>query len=259
MADTAEEEISLLVDELIQLTGETCRIKILLDEKKPLRRGIFITVGTKRSVWLPFKYESLPNFCFGCGIMAHIVKDCNDMMKQWKDIREDNFPYSIALKAESSLLGRESLRLGKTDKKFAEQCVYTGEEEDRITSLVTIGENNIGKCDDRKESVDVEARVNIVEMKLQRTHKKSKWTRQSKKGQIDDVLMQTNNCKRKSSSFERATDGECNNNIQVTKKIRAEVIDASTSFKERKEIYRSGEVPDYAKRQLNLERPRELD
>ncbi|KAH1091386.1 hypothetical protein J1N35_018643 [Gossypium stocksii] len=152
------------------LQGETCRIKILLDERKPLRIGIFITVGTKRSVWLPFKYELLSNFCFGwCGIMGYIVKDCNDVMKQGKYIREDNIPYSIALKAESSLLGRESLRLGKTDKKFTEQRVYTGEEEDWSTSLVTIGENNIGSKEKGTVHTNVMTEKNMWMLKHEST------------------------------------------------------------------------------------------
>ncbi|KAH1066732.1 hypothetical protein J1N35_031719 [Gossypium stocksii] len=124
------------------IKGEICRLKILLDARKPLRRGIFIVVGNTRKAWLPFKYESLPNFYFSCGIMGHIAKDCNGITKQVKNIGDNDLPYSIALKAESNLKGRESLQLGKTEKKFMEQCLYTGEEEDRITSMVTLLKDN---------------------------------------------------------------------------------------------------------------------
>ncbi|MBA0753281.1 hypothetical protein Gogos_021420 [Gossypium gossypioides] len=41
---------------------------------------------------------------------------------------EDDLPYSLVLKAESSLLGRESLKFGFSSKKTMNQCYYTGDK-----------------------------------------------------------------------------------------------------------------------------------
>ncbi|KAK5785971.1 hypothetical protein PVK06_040595 [Gossypium arboreum] len=106
--------------------------------------------GATRRVWLSFKYKSLPNFCFGYGIMSHIVKDCTDTIKQGKFLGDGDLPYSIALKAESKLMRRESLQLGTIEKKSTEQCIYTGEDDERTSSL-----------DILKEVYDTSAKVKL--------------------------------------------------------------------------------------------------
>ncbi|KAK5793418.1 hypothetical protein PVK06_034564 [Gossypium arboreum] len=121
-----------------EIQNEICRIKVLVDARKPLRRGIFVAVGDKRQVWLPFKYESLPNFCFGCGIIGHNVKDCTELLAKKGAVGEDVFPYSIALKAESNMVRRESLQLNSSRKNFMAQCLYTGDEDERGKRTGTI-------------------------------------------------------------------------------------------------------------------------
>ncbi|KAK5825278.1 hypothetical protein PVK06_020092 [Gossypium arboreum] len=126
-----------------EIKNEVCRLKVQLDAWKPLRRGIFIIVGDQRRVWLPFKYESLPNFCFGYRIMRYVMKECTEISKLGKELGEDNLPYSLVLKAESNLVGRESLQLGVSGRKFAEQCLYTRETDERDKSKVKLAEDII--------------------------------------------------------------------------------------------------------------------
>ncbi|MBA0822173.1 hypothetical protein Goarm_018987, partial [Gossypium armourianum] len=121
-----------------EIKNEACRLKVQLEAQKPLWRGIFIAIGDQRRVWLPFKYESLLNFCFGCGSMGHVAKECTEISKLRKEIREDDIPYSLALKAGSNLVGKESLQLGVSGRKFMEQCLYTGEKEEWDTSKINL-------------------------------------------------------------------------------------------------------------------------
>ncbi|MBA0735263.1 hypothetical protein Gogos_019127 [Gossypium gossypioides] len=90
-----------------ELIGDFCHIKVELDVQKPLRRGIFILAGSQQNLWVPFKYENLPGFCFGCGRMAHGIKECNDTLADFKELLEDDLPFSLALKAESNLMGKD--------------------------------------------------------------------------------------------------------------------------------------------------------
>lgn len=46
------------------------RLRVNLDVRKPLRRGIFIKYAKEERSWLSFQYEKLPNFCFFCGKMG---------------------------------------------------------------------------------------------------------------------------------------------------------------------------------------------
>ena len=54
----------------------TLRARVFLDVEKPLVRFVPITLcGLKR---YPVVYEKLPDFCFLCGIMGHLAKECGD-------------------------------------------------------------------------------------------------------------------------------------------------------------------------------------
>lgn len=57
-----------------EIMGEYYRIRIMINAKKPLRRGLFVETSDRDKVWLVFKYENLPIFCFGCGTIGHGVK-----------------------------------------------------------------------------------------------------------------------------------------------------------------------------------------
>ncbi|MBA0696015.1 hypothetical protein Goari_002603, partial [Gossypium aridum] len=78
--------------------GKFCRLKIKIDVQKPLRRGIFVNTGNQDK---PEEREKV----------------------------EDEQPYSVALKAESNLLGKESQRFGSVTKKSMKQRYYTGKAD----------------------------------------------------------------------------------------------------------------------------------
>lgn len=54
-----------------------CRVKILLNILKPLRRKQRIKRKDGVVVTIEYKYERLPHFCFRCGVLGHSDKDCN--------------------------------------------------------------------------------------------------------------------------------------------------------------------------------------
>lgn len=53
-----------------------CRVKLMLDIRKPLRRSQRIKGKDGNVISIDFKYERLPFFCFMCGIMGHSENDC---------------------------------------------------------------------------------------------------------------------------------------------------------------------------------------
>lgn len=57
--------------------GRVLRIKVLIDIRKPLMRGITVKVGTaEKEKWCSFAYEFLLDFCYTCGHIGHIDKLC---------------------------------------------------------------------------------------------------------------------------------------------------------------------------------------
>lgn len=89
--------------------------------------GVFISLREQGKVWLPFKYENLPQLCFGCGRMGHGLQDCMVCNKMVKGITIDYYPFSIALRAESNAVGKESLQFHSQAIKSMVQCSYVQE------------------------------------------------------------------------------------------------------------------------------------
>jgi hypothetical protein len=54
---------------------EYLRVRIVLDLTKPLSRGRFLHIREK-AIWITFKYEKIPRFCFKCGIIRHGGRGC---------------------------------------------------------------------------------------------------------------------------------------------------------------------------------------
>lgn len=55
---------------------EEMHIKVMLDIGKPLRRGIKLSTGANSSKWVGIKYERLEDFCFFCGRIDHVEREC---------------------------------------------------------------------------------------------------------------------------------------------------------------------------------------
>lgn len=101
-------------------------LKGTLDVQKPFRRGIFILTDGNDKVWITFKYENLPTFCFGCGRLGHKVQDCEPISLSEKENPVEDLLYSIALRVESSLFEKESIKFGFSTKNIMRECYYTG-------------------------------------------------------------------------------------------------------------------------------------
>jgi hypothetical protein len=57
--------------------GKFLRIKVRINIKKPLMRGIMLNVEKGQDdLWCRFEYEFLPDFCYKCGFFDHIDRDC---------------------------------------------------------------------------------------------------------------------------------------------------------------------------------------
>ena len=66
---------------------------------EPLRRGIkLILPGSNDLIWIPPRYEKLWDFCYYCGCVDHIVKDCLSRFK----VKETNdvsvYQYGLMLR-----------------------------------------------------------------------------------------------------------------------------------------------------------------
>jgi hypothetical protein len=57
--------------------GRYLRIKVRVDIRKPLMRGVTVFTGEEdKPVWCPLEYEYLLDFCYTCGIIGHTDRSC---------------------------------------------------------------------------------------------------------------------------------------------------------------------------------------
>lgn len=83
------------------------RVKILVDITKPLVRGNLINCSCNL-LWITFKYEKLPNFCFICGIIKHHSSGCLISALNSKLHDKDQSQYGIWPKASISKGSKKS-------------------------------------------------------------------------------------------------------------------------------------------------------
>lgn len=72
--------------------GMYMRVKVVLDLMKPLKRGSSIQIDPKKAGKIFFKYERLPDLCFGCGRLGHSLKSCPE---KDDDDGEDEGPHNL--------------------------------------------------------------------------------------------------------------------------------------------------------------------
>ena len=91
----AGEEIGNMIGDVLKVDaeddgmafGECLRIKIRMYISRPFMRGDTLDVGEEgeeRKLWCPLTYEFLPDFCYTCGCIGHVDKQCEIRLEQGK-------------------------------------------------------------------------------------------------------------------------------------------------------------------------------
>lgn len=81
----------------VRMCRNFLRIKVAIDISRPLRSKMRIKKAGGEWLWIQFKYEQLPSFCFFCGLIGHTEKFCEAMFDSphGKEIRR----YDSSLRA----------------------------------------------------------------------------------------------------------------------------------------------------------------
>lgn len=56
--------------------GRFLRVRVRLNLREPLMRGVMVTFPDEGRIWVEFRYEGLPNYCFYCGKLGHGSRAC---------------------------------------------------------------------------------------------------------------------------------------------------------------------------------------
>ncbi|KAH0974387.1 hypothetical protein GBA52_016286 [Prunus armeniaca] len=77
--------------------GRFLNIRVSVDVSTPLRRGKKMMLPSGNTVFVEFRYERLSEFCFCCGRVGHVFKECSFVDPTAKHASDK--PYGIWLRA----------------------------------------------------------------------------------------------------------------------------------------------------------------
>ncbi|MBA0826105.1 hypothetical protein Goarm_010991 [Gossypium armourianum] len=116
--------------------------------------------------------------------MGHGVKECSNIPIAEREKIDDEYSYSLALKVESNLIGKESFQFGFSAKRIMKQCLYTGVA---TVDREEIMPNNLPESKHREgEQIGSEKEVEVLHGLEE--------TKMVDLCMIDKVLRKPNNC-----------------------------------------------------------------
>ncbi|KAI8007871.1 Uncharacterized protein LOK49_LG07G01649 [Camellia lanceoleosa] len=81
--------------------GRTMWLRVAIDVRKPLRRGMKLSLSSADPLWVDFKYERLPIFCYFCGRLGHSDRECDAKLSSADGTLVDVLQYGAWLRMDT--------------------------------------------------------------------------------------------------------------------------------------------------------------
>lgn len=75
-------------------------IRVGINVTRPRSIGRKVLLGKDCEVWVTFKYEKMPSFCYWCGLVSHDAKECSFWLSSKGSLSLDQQWYSAWLRAD---------------------------------------------------------------------------------------------------------------------------------------------------------------
>ncbi|EEF35482.1 conserved hypothetical protein [Ricinus communis] len=111
------------------------RLRIRIDLRKPLRKRTKIAMGSNKDMWVFFRYERLPSFCYVCGCLGHVMRDCDSRTEDdgYDAMDEKLLPFGDWMRA--SPFKRTKVIIQDESKSYkTRKCLYNNPKVVEIAS-----------------------------------------------------------------------------------------------------------------------------
>ena len=89
--------------------SEFLRVRVAMNITKPLPRYCKLRSEGKHIGWALLKFERLPNFCYWCGRVDHVEKDCETWLKNREKYGKEDQQFGDWMRAEQYKSSRKSV------------------------------------------------------------------------------------------------------------------------------------------------------
>lgn len=108
------------VDERGFCLGNCMRIRVMIDTSAPLCRGRKVRLGGLSHIWVDFKYDRMPIFCYLCNMVTHDENDCLVGLRQVERMNVKDKPFNPWMKATQERLQKPQLVLAPSQDSYRE-------------------------------------------------------------------------------------------------------------------------------------------
>lgn len=102
--------------------GKFLRIRVLLNLENPLKKGTILKCKNGAAFKVFFKYERLLDFCYNCGRVGHVLKDCAERESE-DDMDSSNLSFGPWMRATLNR-GRSNFNSGPIINKTNQRMVF---------------------------------------------------------------------------------------------------------------------------------------
>ncbi|KAJ1394309.1 Zinc knuckle CX2CX4HX4C [Sesbania bispinosa] len=98
--------------------GSFIKVQVDFDSRKPLIPRVNVGSCADGVLWVDFRYERLPQFCYACGLIGHEEDSCKTDQVQANHYEKEEHELGLWLRA--SVFGRWVTKFHKGDSPTAE-------------------------------------------------------------------------------------------------------------------------------------------
>ena len=96
--------------------GRFLRVRVKVKIRQPLCRGRLVNLGDRDPIWVTFRYERLPVFCYKYGKLNHDERDCQGKSKSRGNQRSKESEYGAWLKANPRKMQKTQVIEGHSEE-----------------------------------------------------------------------------------------------------------------------------------------------